>query len=84
MDARKAHSATFWLGGAVLAVSIGLLITALLYLNVVFPLWEFFRPAAGSPDYEAAGEWRMLWFSLGMGAIAALGILVVARRYRSS
>jgi hypothetical protein len=82
MTTRPAHPAIFWGVAGVAAIGVGLLIAVLLYLQVIFPLWDFFRPPIDSPDYEGAGELRMMWFCLGVGVIVAMGMLFGARRLR--
>jgi hypothetical protein len=70
----------FWLAAASVALAVGLLLAALLYLQMPFPIWELLRPPPELP--EGPAEWRMLWFSLGIGALLAVGLIVGAKRLR--
>lgn len=82
MSVRHAPAVVFWSLAVAVALGVGVLTAVLLYLQVI-PLWDFFRPPIESADYEGVGEWRMAWFSLAIGGIAALGLLTIARRSRS-
>lgn len=74
--------AWYWLFVAVLALGIATLVAVVLYLNLLFPLWDYFRPLPGQP--EGPSERRMWQFSAGLAALVALCFVVAAavRRFR--
>jgi hypothetical protein len=74
----------YWLFIAVLALGIWALVVVILYLNPVFPSWDYFRPIPGQP--EGPSELRMWNFSAGIATLVALCFVVLAalRRFRTA
>jgi hypothetical protein len=73
----------YWLFVAVLALGVGTLVVVVLYLNLLFPLWDYFRPIPGQP--EGPSELRMWNFSAGIATLVTLCFVIVAawRRFRT-
>lgn len=76
-------SLAFWVGVILLAVGIGFAVAWVLYIDLIFPTWDYFRPPPGQP--EGPSEWRKMRFSLGIGALVAVGITITiaVRHYRA-
>ena len=74
-------SVAFWLGVILLAVGVGFAVAWVLYIDLIFPTWDYFRPPPGQP--EGPSQERKMGFSLMIGAVAAVVLIgtFAVRRY---